>query len=148
MSHIRDLWTSPVRRSDGTTKREPNARWGKGKRWQAVWHDQSGRQCTQAFAVRAHARHMTEARDLRRVQEDLVAVAAPLTQTEFDPAGFYVYLFWTTPEDEEPLNVGSSGNILARLGSHVGSLSKRGHIGWITLIRCTSEASMQGARPS
>jgi hypothetical protein len=151
MSHVRDLWTSPVRQRDGTVKREPNGRWGKGKRWQAVWHDQAGRQWTQAFAARAHARQMADASEMRRVHEQLVAAAAPRTEAELDAAGFYAYLLWTTREDDTPLCVGSSGNILGRLGSHVGALSKRGHIGWITLIRCTSEAAMtrreRGADP-
>lgn len=55
MGFTKDLWTSKVRQPDGTVKRERNARWGKGKRWLAVWHDESGRERSRAFPVKESA---------------------------------------------------------------------------------------------
>ena len=55
MGFTKDLWTSKVRQPDGTIKRERNARWGKGKRWLAVWHDESGRERSKAFPVKESA---------------------------------------------------------------------------------------------
>jgi integrase len=51
----KDLWTSKVAQPDGTVKRMRNARWGKGKRWLAVWHDPSGRECSKTFPVKESA---------------------------------------------------------------------------------------------
>jgi hypothetical protein len=34
-----------------------------------------------------------------------------------DPCGWYVYLLWVVRDDDKPVYVGSSGNILARLGA-------------------------------
>jgi GIY-YIG catalytic domain/Arm DNA-binding domain len=59
-----------------------------------------------------------------------------------DPAGYYVYLLWAVQDDDQPLYVGSSGNILARLGDHLGDSGKRGHVGWVTFHRCASEQAM------
>jgi integrase len=51
----KDLWTKKVKGPDGTVTRVRSARWGKGKRWLAVWHDQSGQECSRAFPVKASA---------------------------------------------------------------------------------------------
>ncbi|AEX66487.1 hypothetical protein [Corynebacterium diphtheriae] len=37
MAFVRDLWTKPNPNATSRTKRIRSARWGKGKRWQAVW---------------------------------------------------------------------------------------------------------------
>jgi hypothetical protein len=36
MGHTRDLWYAKVRQPDGSVKRVPTPRCGKGKRWQSV----------------------------------------------------------------------------------------------------------------
>jgi len=36
-----------------------------------------------------------------------------------DPTGYYVYLLWAVQDDDTPLYVGASGNILQRLGAHL-----------------------------
>lgn len=46
MAYVRDTWK---RLSPETGKKVQTARWGKGKRWQAVWTEH-GREVTQAFA--------------------------------------------------------------------------------------------------
>lgn len=50
MAHVRDQWTK--RNPDPTSrkKRIKSARWGKGKRWLAVWME-NGREVTKAFAT-------------------------------------------------------------------------------------------------
>lgn len=55
MGYTKDLWTRPEKQPDGKVTRVPNARWGKGKRWLACWHDPDGRERTQAFRVKAAA---------------------------------------------------------------------------------------------
>lgn len=50
MGYTKDLWTRPKRDEHGNVicdkngkpLREPNSRWGKGKRWQANWEDPDG----------------------------------------------------------------------------------------------------------
>ena len=39
MASVRDLWTSPTPDKTSSKKRLPNARWGKGKRWQVRWEE-------------------------------------------------------------------------------------------------------------
>ena len=54
MAHVRDRWTDP--NPSGTKpKRVPNARWGKGKRWQARWIDPTGADRSRAFATKDEA---------------------------------------------------------------------------------------------
>jgi integrase len=54
MGYTKDMWTRPVER-DGKTVREPNDRWGKGKRWLACWRDPDGKPTTEAFAKKNDA---------------------------------------------------------------------------------------------
>jgi hypothetical protein len=42
-----------------------------------------------------------------------------------DPSGFCIYLLWEVQGDATPVYVGSSGNILARLGDHLDYKGKR-----------------------
>jgi integrase len=49
MGFTKDLWTRAEKQPDGKTRRVRSARWGKGKRWLSVWHDESGREQSQAF---------------------------------------------------------------------------------------------------
>lgn len=54
MAHVRDRWTIP--NPSGTRpKRVPNARWGKGLRWQARWIDKSGAEKVKAFGTEDEA---------------------------------------------------------------------------------------------
>ena len=49
MGFTRDQWTRPVEQPDGTVRRIRNGRWGKGKRWLSVWHDDVGQERSKAF---------------------------------------------------------------------------------------------------
>jgi hypothetical protein len=63
----------------------------------------------------------------------------------FDPAsfaGFYVYLLWASKGDDVPLYVGSSANVLHRLGQHLANGAKKAQVSWISLIRCDSAPEM------
>jgi integrase len=51
----KDLWTSKVIGPDSKVTRERTARWGKGKRWLAVWHDEHGHERSKSFPVKASA---------------------------------------------------------------------------------------------
>lgn len=55
MGYTKDLWTRPEKQPDGKTKRVPNARHGKGKRWLACWLDPDGQEKTKAFATKTPA---------------------------------------------------------------------------------------------
>jgi hypothetical protein len=63
----------------------------------------------------------------------------------FDPAsvgGCHVYLLWARKGDEVPLYVGSSANVLYRLGQHLANSAKKAQVGWVSLIRCDSPPEM------
>lgn len=49
MSHVRDQWTKKNPNPDSQKGRVRSARWGKGKRWLAVWTE-NGREVTKAFS--------------------------------------------------------------------------------------------------
>jgi hypothetical protein len=53
-------------------KREPNARWGMGKRWLAVWHDESGRERTRAFPTKDSATRYWQGIQTDRARGDYV----------------------------------------------------------------------------
>ncbi len=129
MSHIRDLWF---------TRGEPTVRNGHGKRWKAAWTDAEGRERARCFDRKTDAQQFLAMKEKLRVRAELLASDGD----GIDPAGFYVYLLWAAGADDVPVYVGRSGNILARLGTHLGNPEKRAGVGWITLIRCTSEAAM------
>ncbi|PFG27428.1 tyrosine-type recombinase/integrase [Corynebacterium renale] len=50
MGHVRDLWTKPNPDKTSRKKRIKSARWGKGKRWLAVW-EEHGKPVSKAFAT-------------------------------------------------------------------------------------------------
>jgi hypothetical protein len=108
------------------------------KRWLAVWLGADRSERTKSFARR------TDAEQYLVMQEKLRIRAEPLTTDGdgIDPAGYYVYLLWEVQGDAVPVYVGRSGNILHRLGAHLGDNGKRARVGWVTLVRCTSEAAM------
>lgn len=56
MAFVKDQWTRAVKRADGTVERERNEkRWGRGKRWLAVWLDPLGNERSRAFRAKARA---------------------------------------------------------------------------------------------
>jgi predicted GIY-YIG superfamily endonuclease len=59
----------------------------------------------------------------------------------FDPSGYYVYLLWSD-DDELPIYIGKSQNVLNRLGSHMADKDKRHMVRSIQLIKCAGEATM------
>jgi GIY-YIG catalytic domain len=91
------------------------------------------------FARRTDAEQFRALKERARVKADILAADSD----GIDPAGYYVYLLWAVRDDDAPVYVGSTGNILQRLGAHLGDYAKRAGIGWITLIRCTSERAME-----
>jgi len=71
MGYTKDLWTKPSRSPDGSLKRdeqgkvirEPNSRWGKGKRWLACWSDPDGGEPTKAFQNKLAATRYWQAQE-------------------------------------------------------------------------------------
>jgi hypothetical protein len=118
----------------------PSARHGRQnwKRWVVRWRDPEGNQHLRGFTRREDAESFLGIRELARVRAELTASESD----GIDPAGWYVYLLWEVRQDHAPIYVGSSGNILGRLGAHLADGKKRARIGWVTLIRCTSEKAM------
>ena len=55
MGFTKDLWTRKVTGPDGTVSRQKTARWGKGKRWLAVWHNEHNQERSKSFPVKAAA---------------------------------------------------------------------------------------------
>jgi predicted GIY-YIG superfamily endonuclease len=60
----------------------------------------------------------------------------------FDPHGYYVYLLWGENEDR-PVYIGQSRNVLGRLGTHMQNPEKRCLVKSVQLIRCSGEATMK-----
>ena len=83
---------------------------------------------------------------LRAVSRSLQPAAPSAFSVEhvmhLNPAGYYVYLLWGSRDDDVPLYVGKSANILERLGSHLTDVAKHSQVGWITIIRLASEREM------
>ena len=56
VAFAKDQWTRAVKQPDGGVKRERNEkRWGRGKRWLAVWPDPRGDERSKAFDTKAEA---------------------------------------------------------------------------------------------
>lgn len=51
MTYAKDQWTRPEKKADGTTERVRNRKWGRGKRWLAVWIDPQGDERSKAFGT-------------------------------------------------------------------------------------------------
>jgi integrase len=66
MGFTRDQWTRPVEQPDGTVERIRNGRWGKGKRWLSVWHDDVGQERSKAFAKKDAADRYWQAMETDR----------------------------------------------------------------------------------
>lgn len=125
MAHVEDRWKRDGRR-------------GTGLRWRARYAGPDGRERSRSFARKADAEAFLAMQEKSRVRAELLTSDGD----GIDPAGFYVYLLWGVRGDASPVYVGSSGNILARLGTHLGNVGKRAGVGWITLVRCTSREAM------
>ena len=55
MARTRDLWHKTTEGPDGKPVKVPTARYGKGRRWLAVWTGPDGQEATKAFARKADA---------------------------------------------------------------------------------------------
>lgn len=56
MAYVRDQWTKVVKQPDGSVNRERNEkRWGRGKRWLAMWLDPYGKEKSRAFSSKTRA---------------------------------------------------------------------------------------------
>lgn len=55
MGFTKDLWHTTVTDAEGNKSKAPTTRYGKGKRWLAVWHESDGRERTKAFERKADA---------------------------------------------------------------------------------------------
>jgi hypothetical protein len=81
-------------------------------------------------------------------REDAIADAALRAELRspnhdgIDPRGCYVYLLWRAEGDDIPLYVGSTTNLLSRIGKHLDDHSKRPEVGWVTFIWCASPEVM------
>lgn len=78
----------------------------------------------------------------------LVAVAQPgrmMPPMEIDPAGSYVYRLWAAKDDEHPLYIGVTTNILGRLGTHMINAEKRALVTWVTFERYPNLGLAQAA---
>lgn len=72
MGYVRDRWTdqNPELERDPAArpKRIHNARWGRGRRWQAVWTDATGRRQARACTSKDEAEKVIRDRDGRQAQ--------------------------------------------------------------------------------
>jgi integrase len=64
MGFTRDRWITKVRRPDGRVVTKRTAKYGRGKRWLSVWHDDSGRERSRAFTSKADAERNWQAMEL------------------------------------------------------------------------------------
>lgn len=73
MAFAKDQWTRAVKQPDGTIKRERNERrWGRGKRWLAVWHTPSGDERSQAFDTKVKATRYANAMETDSARGDYI----------------------------------------------------------------------------
>jgi hypothetical protein len=72
MGFTKDLWTRAEKQPDDTIRRVRNPRWGNGKRWLSVWHDESGREQSQAFGIKDAADKHWKAMETNRERGEYV----------------------------------------------------------------------------
>jgi hypothetical protein len=91
---------------------------------------------------KANARR-TQALELKRQQSLRLALrgSAAKLGDGFNPNGYFVYVLWGD-EADQPLYVGQSINVLARLGAHMNEPLKRAAVQSVALIRCKSQKHM------
>lgn len=70
----------------------------------------------------------------------LEGVASLTVDDHLDPHGYFVYVLWG--EDDRPLYVGQSSNVVARIGHHMADQGKREATKVIQLIRCPDREKM------
>lgn len=74
MGRTKDLWTKPARDENGKIlKNEPrvrNDRWGKGRRWLAVWQGPEGKEDTLAFTKKVDADNYWRSQETDRERGD------------------------------------------------------------------------------
>lgn len=84
----------------------------------------------------AAARNFAERAD--RSQQVALARSVALAENQtFDPRGAFVYVLRSAAG--EPLYVGMSSNVLARLGAHLTNPDRRRHVAGVQLLRCRSQ---------
>jgi hypothetical protein len=73
VAFAKDQWTRAVKQPDGKVKRERNEkRWGRGKRWLAVWHTPSGDERSRAFDVKVQASRYANAMETDSARGDYI----------------------------------------------------------------------------
>jgi integrase len=85
VAFTKDQWTRPLRQEDGSIKRVRNDRWGRGKRWLAVWLDPDGREKSQACATKSEADRHGAAMETDRNRGDYIDPSAG--KVRFDEIG-------------------------------------------------------------
>lgn len=113
MASIEDHWFRSRPSLGGKRARKPCH--GTGKRRKVYYTDPDGRQRSQSFDRRVDAERFVTMREKLRIRAEMLASDGD----GIDLDGWYVYLLWEI-RDDKPVNVGSFGNILARLGAHLG----------------------------
>lgn len=76
----------------------------------------------------------------RQLQKLLTGVRSASLRAAFDPHGWFVYFLWG--DDERPLYIGRSSNVLARLGAHLSHPEKRPAVRGVSMRRCDTEQVM------
>lgn len=133
--------------------------------WQVRWREPSGVGRKKTFRRKIDAQRFAEARQADRQawekiqprlrgtlgsaagqtaprMDDSVWADLLVSAGGFAPAGWWVYMLWARKGDAVPLYVGSSGNVMSRLGTHFGDEAKRSRVGWVSLISCASMGDM------
>lgn len=93
-------------------------------------------------ADRLDAKGSAQAKAEARVDRALLCMSATALAESFDPRGYFVYCLWGA-DDDRPLYVGLSTNVLARLGQHMSNRERRYGVQRVSLIKCKSHAQME-----
>jgi integrase len=117
--YIRDRWTDANPDGpDARPRRVHNARWGRGKRWQAVWTDAAGKRQARACTSKDEAEKVVRDRDGRQAQSGPV----PLDRWLHDWAAGQLHWSGAT---RESASIAIDGMILPSLrGETVQSLTR------------------------
>lgn len=68
------------------------------------------------------------------------SLSVPVVIESFEPNGFFVYYLWGD-DPHQPLYIGKSANVLARLGKHMNAPYAR-QVRRVTVLRCNSAEQM------
>lgn len=98
----------------------------------------------QAIEHERELHHRTRVRSAERMADRIAGIQTANIDSDFDPRGYFVYFLWGS-DDQRPLYVGKSTNVLARLGSHLGDWRKRDQVERVTLLKCASVQQMDSA---